>query len=287
MRDLRRRAQRFGSGIPPVKLLPVDRRWSAALFAMSPGGRLYALLLCLCPTLQAQSETPVFVRVTEGQGATLPCEIKQRVSREELSVIWETPEERVFTLIKGTPRYGAGFENRVNFESANRVADGDLSLNISGIRVADRGVYSCYWTRDSHTLRFACSVVVAVAERGHLDRDPTSNLGSGAESSTPSNPTTPPAETGVANRENRLIILAAAATAVVTLMLAIVFVVRKKMITKLKELKQQRGLTAVTVVSDEDFSAIKKNLLSNGHGPSSGPAELSSGHLTATKDPLL
>ncbi|XP_069054394.1 uncharacterized protein [Lepisosteus oculatus] len=254
---------------------------------MSPGGRLYALLLCLCPTLQAQSETPVFVRVTEGQGATLPCEIKQRVSREELSVIWETPEERVFTLIKGTPRYGAGFENRVNFESANRVADGDLSLNISGIRVADRGVYSCYWTRDSHTLRFACSVVVAVAERGHLDRDPTSNLGSGAESSTPSNPTTPPAETGVANRENRLIILAAAATAVVTLMLAIVFVVRKKMITKLKELKQQRGLTAVTVVSDEDFSAIKKNLLSNGHGPSSGPAELSSGHLTATKDPLL
>ncbi|XP_023668723.1 uncharacterized protein [Paramormyrops kingsleyae] len=94
---------------------------------------------------------PAPLSVTVGQSVTLPCyaHIYRQKSQDAISLQWKKGQQDVLQMKSGKVTYGSEQRNRSSV-SLDRIRQGDLSLTVQSVRLADEGVYSCSYELNDH-----------------------------------------------------------------------------------------------------------------------------------------
>ncbi|KAI4901079.1 hypothetical protein NFI96_015060 [Prochilodus magdalenae] len=106
----------------------------------------FLLWLVVCTgSLSAQAR--IYMSVTEGSSAVLPCDWRNktdsRSNGERLHIEWRAISETVFER-RGEESYqGQGYEHRVDVPEDNLLS-GDCSLVLRDVRLTDEGIYESF-----------------------------------------------------------------------------------------------------------------------------------------------
>ncbi|KAL7868531.1 hypothetical protein SRHO_G00099150 [Serrasalmus rhombeus] len=104
----------------------------------------FFLWLVTCTgSLSAQSR--IYVSVTAGSSAVLPCDFRNKTqsSGERPHIEWRTVSETVFERRGGDQYEGEGYEHRVDVPE-DKLLSGDCSLVLKDVRLNDSGPYESY-----------------------------------------------------------------------------------------------------------------------------------------------
>ncbi|KAG1956370.1 si:dkey-22i16.9 [Pimephales promelas] len=132
------------SGNPSLKLYPVlynDEGWYM----------VYCDSKFLCK-FHLEVFVPTTVNATIRNNVTLPCyaRTEKRIADDAVNVLWKKDDQTVLQVQKGIPKHGSSFTGRASV-SLHHYKDGDLSLTISSVTMADKGLYRCYHnTEEEH-----------------------------------------------------------------------------------------------------------------------------------------
>ncbi|KAL7858727.1 hypothetical protein AOLI_G00188290 [Acnodon oligacanthus] len=160
--------------------LPACLRASPPAFIMITYLQVFVLSLVICAgSLSAQST--VYLSVTVGSTAVLPCDCRHITSTQSASqtlhVEWRTFAETVFERMGEELYQGEGYEGRVDVRE-DELLKGDCSLELKNVRPEDAGMYESFLLvqqakRSMRSKRvFLQSVELSVDEESHSENKP-------------------------------------------------------------------------------------------------------------------